>query len=134
MGLYIEHLNIKLHEISNENVQRVVHFTFGKNMYINNTYLGRIVNSIYFPHKNIHKKTWISPDGKTQNQIDHVIIDIRHAKDITDVKTCTVADSNSHHVLVRARLRQRIATSKKVSMGKKEIGYNTGALKEEGKM
>jgi hypothetical protein len=42
------------HETSNENRQRVVYFTLGKNMCISST---------YFPHKNIHKETWVSPDG-----------------------------------------------------------------------
>jgi len=27
-----------------------------------------------FQHGNIHKYTWTSPDGKTHNQINHVLI------------------------------------------------------------
>jgi hypothetical protein len=49
---------------------------------------------------------------------------MRYAKDITDVKTCRGADCNSDHF-------QSLPTSKKVSMGKKEIRYNSEALKQE---
>jgi hypothetical protein len=31
----------------------------------------------YYQHKRIHKRTWISPDGNTLNQIDNVIIDAK---------------------------------------------------------
>jgi hypothetical protein len=70
----------------------------------------------------------ISPVGGTRNQIDHVIIDTKHAKDIIDVETCRDSD----HFLVRARLRQRLATSRKASTCKKEIRYNAEALIEGG--
>jgi hypothetical protein len=55
-----------LHEISNDNGVRVVNFATSKNL---------IVKSTMFPHHNIHKYTWTSPDGKTHSQIDHILID-----------------------------------------------------------
>jgi hypothetical protein len=33
------------------------------------------VKSTMFPHRNIHKYTWRSPDWKTHNQIDHILVD-----------------------------------------------------------
>jgi hypothetical protein len=36
-----------------------------------------IVKSTVFPRRNIHKYTWTSPDGKSHNQIDHILIDRR---------------------------------------------------------
>jgi hypothetical protein len=57
-----------LHQDSNDNGVRIVNFTTSKNL---------VVNSTMFPHRNIHKYTWTSPDGKTHNQIDHILIDSR---------------------------------------------------------
>jgi hypothetical protein len=57
-----------LHEISNDNGVRLVNYATSKN-------LG--VKSMMFPHCNIHKYTWTSPDGKTHNQIDHILVDGR---------------------------------------------------------
>ena len=34
-----------------------------------------VVKSTMFPHRNIHKCPWTSPDRKTHNQIDHILID-----------------------------------------------------------
>jgi len=52
-----------LHQDSNDNGVRLVNFSTSKNL---------VVKSTMFPHRNIHKYTWTSPDGKTHNQIDHV--------------------------------------------------------------
>jgi hypothetical protein len=57
--------NESLHEASNDNWVRVVHFATSKNL---------IVKSTTFPHRDIHKHTWTSLGGVTHNQIDHVLI------------------------------------------------------------
>jgi hypothetical protein len=57
--------NESVHQDSNDNGVIVVNFATSKNP---------VVKSMMFPHQNIHKYTWTSPDGKTHNQIDHVLI------------------------------------------------------------
>jgi hypothetical protein len=48
--------NESLHEISNDNGVRVVNLPQSK-----------ICQNKMFPHYNIHKFTWTTPDGKTQS-------------------------------------------------------------------
>jgi hypothetical protein len=68
--------NERLHEISNDNGVGVVNFATFKNL---------IVKSTMFPHRNIHKFTWTSPDEKTYNQSDHILISRRRHSCILDV-------------------------------------------------
>jgi hypothetical protein len=60
--------NESLHEITNDNAVIVVNFAIFKIL---------TVKSTMFPHCNIHKYIWTSPDGKNRNQIYHILKDRR---------------------------------------------------------
>ena len=72
----------KLHQDSNGNGVRIVNSTTPK----------YLVNSVMFPHRDIHKYTWISPDGKTYKQIDHILIDRRWHSSILDIRSFRGSD------------------------------------------
>jgi endonuclease/exonuclease/phosphatase family metal-dependent hydrolase len=96
--------NKSLHESNNDNGVRVVNFATSKNL---------IVKSKTFPHRDIQKHMWTSPDGVTHNQIDHVLIDKRRYSNILDVRSFRGADCDTDHCLVVAKLRERISVSKR---------------------
>jgi hypothetical protein len=73
--------NESLHEDSNENGVRVVNIATSKNL---------VVKSTMFPHRNIHKYIWTSPDGKNHNQIDHVFHDPLGARGSTRLRGSAV--------------------------------------------
>jgi len=64
------------HQDSNDNGVRRV-----------NTWQKLVVNSTMFPHRNIHKYTWTPPNGKTHNQTEHILANIRWHSSILDVRS-----------------------------------------------
>ena len=54
-----------------------------------------------FPHKDIHKETWHSADGRTANQIDYVSISNRFRSAITDIRALKGPDIGSDHNLLK---------------------------------
>jgi hypothetical protein len=99
--------NESLHKISNDNGVRVVNFATSKNL---------IVKSIMFPHCK-HKFTWTSPDGKTHNQTDHILIDRRRHSSVLDVRSFRGALCDTDHYTVVAKVRERLAVSKRTVLG-----------------
>jgi hypothetical protein len=71
-----------------------------------------IVKSTTFPHHDIHKHAWTSPEGVPHNQIDHVLIDKRQHSNILDILSLRGADCDTDHYLVVAKLRERISVNK----------------------
>jgi len=80
-----------LHQDRNYNGLRLVNFATSQNL---------VVKSTMFPHRNIHKYTCTSPDGKTHNQIDHVLIDRRLHLGVLDVRNFMGADCDTGHCVV----------------------------------
>lgn len=110
-----------LHETTSENGQRMIELASSNNL---------VIKSTMFEHKEIHKQTWISNDGKTRNQIDHILINARYSSNITDIRSLRGADADSDHILVRAQIRARISSSKN-KPNKPTSKWNTNKLQIE---
>jgi hypothetical protein len=82
--------NENLHQDSKDNGVRIVNFATSKSL---------VVKSMMFLHQNIHRATWTSPDGKTHNQICHILIDMRWYLIILDVRSFRGADCDTDHYL-----------------------------------
>jgi hypothetical protein len=65
-----------------------------------------------FSHRNIYKYTWTSPDGKTHNQIDHILVDRRRHSNVLDVRLFKATYCDSGQYLVVATDRDRLAVNK----------------------
>jgi hypothetical protein len=83
--------NESLDEINNDNGIRVVNFAKSKNL---------IFESTMVPHRNIYKFALTSPDGKTHNQIDHILINRRQHSSVLYIWSFRVADCDTDHYLV----------------------------------
>jgi len=89
-----------LHDISNDNVVRVVNFAISRNLFVRST---------MFLHHNILKYTWTTPDGKRHNQIDQIFRDERGHSVTFDVPSFRGANCDIDHYLVLANVRQKLS-------------------------
>jgi len=79
--------------------------------------------------KQVHKTTWISPDQRTENQIDHICINRKFRSALQDVKVHRGADVATDHHLLIAKLRLKL---KRHSMKRSQrTKYNVNHLKDQ---
>ena len=98
--------NESLHQDSNDNGVRIVNFGTSKNLALKNMILS---------HRNLHKYSRTSPDGKNHEQNDHILIDRRGHSGIPDVRSFCLADCDIDQNLVVAKLSERLALCKQAT-------------------
>ena len=88
-----------------------------------------IANTLY-PHKLSRRTTWHSPNGKTHNQIDFILVPKRFKSSINKPKTRTYpgADVGSDHDLVLMTTKLKLKSNFKT--GKPRIQYDLEKLKD----
>ena len=86
-----------LHQDSKDNDVGIANFATSINL---------VITSTMFLHRDIHKYTWTSPDGKTHNQIGHILTDRRWHSSIQDVWSFRGSDCNTDLRLVAAKVRE----------------------------
>jgi hypothetical protein len=79
------------------------------------------VRSTTFPHKDIHKETCYSADGRTANQKDHVLISNRFRSATTDIRALSGPDIGSHHNLLKinCKVKLRVKTGNRYNEKRK---------------
>ena len=89
---------------------------------------GVCVGNTYFKHKLIHEKTWRSPDGIAENEINYICINQRLRSALRDVRMYRGADIGSEHQLLIATLKLKF---KKILKPKVDKPYNIEKFKKQ---
>lgn len=71
--------------------------------------MGLTIGGSLFPHKHLHKITWISPDHVTENQIDHIAISKMWRHSLCDVRNKRSADMGTDHHLLIGELQLKLS-------------------------
>ncbi|XP_073714068.1 uncharacterized protein [Misgurnus anguillicaudatus] len=92
-----------------------------------------VIGGSVFAHRRIHKATWVSPDGSTENQIDHICIIRKFRRSLQDVRAKRGADVASDHHLVVARLKLQLKKEWMATTAQRHK-YNTCFLRDTHKL
>ena len=85
-----------LHDFANDNGSRFQDFCVLHDLAIGGT---------LFQHPDIHKATWLHPNGNSVSQIDHICINRKWRNSLLDVRSYRGADIVTTHYLVHSQLK-----------------------------
>ena len=104
----------------NDSGENLLSFTQADDLMILNT---------WFEHHPSRKFTWISPDKKTKNQIDYILVSKNWFSSFTDCRTRPGADCDTDHILVTAKV--KLKGFRKKQENNPMIRYDLDKLKEQ---
>ena len=98
--------NESLYNEINNNSTKMIQFAISNSLNVRST---------TFPHKDIHKETWYSADGRMANQTDHILISNRFRSAITGIRALRGPDigSNRNLLKINFKVKLRVKTGKK---------------------
>ena len=105
--------------VSNMRGEKLLHFCAANDLFITNT--------MFKQPKDSRQWTWESPDEKTHNKIDYIMISNKWKYSINNSRSFPSADTGSDHQLVLANLRLRFKRKQKTNYPKK---YDVSKLKD----
>ncbi|XP_071145396.1 craniofacial development protein 2-like [Mytilus edulis] len=87
-----------------------------------------VIGGTIFPHRNIHKLTWCSPNQRDKNQIYHIMIHGMRKRSLLVVKVKRGADVGSDHHLKTADIKLKLRANGKNTRSWKQ--FDIEKLKE----
>jgi hypothetical protein len=84
-----------------------------------------------FVYRNIYSYIWNCRDRKTQNQIDHILIDRRWHSNILDARSFRGAACDTDHSLVVSKVTECLAVSKETE---EKFGVERVSLRKQSEL
>lgn len=67
-----------------------------------------IIGGSVFPHRSVHKATWLSPNYTTEDQVEHMCTSRKFRRPLQDVRIKKSANTGSDHHLLVGKLKLKL--------------------------